>query len=199
MPKLWAETVDSHRHEVRSAILDAVGELVRQRGALAVSMSEVAVQAGIGRATLYKYYPDVEALLHAWHTRHAAHHLATLTDLRDQPGDPWARLLGVLQGYARICQQRLQYAGGDLGALLHRAEHTDHLNSQLLDLLTTLIAEAAHSGAVRNDLEPVELAHYCRRALEAAADVPSEHLDRLVDLVYTGLATPGPAANIRCS
>ena len=38
-------------------------------------MSQVATETGIGRATLYKYFPDVEAILAAWHERQIARHL----------------------------------------------------------------------------------------------------------------------------
>ena len=69
MPRLWTDTVESHRQEVREAILDAAGELVARRGLLAVSMSQLAEAAGIGRATLYKYFADVEHVFAAWHAR----------------------------------------------------------------------------------------------------------------------------------
>ena len=69
MPKLWTETVETHRQEVREAILDATGSLVQSRGLLAVTMSDIAEATGIGRATLYKYFPDVEMILSAWHQR----------------------------------------------------------------------------------------------------------------------------------
>ena len=42
MPKLWTETVETHRQEVREAILDATGSLVQSRGLLAVTMSDIA-------------------------------------------------------------------------------------------------------------------------------------------------------------
>jgi AcrR family transcriptional regulator len=59
--------VETHRQEVREAILDATGSLVQSRGLLAVTMSDIAEATGIGRATLYKYFPDVETILSAWH------------------------------------------------------------------------------------------------------------------------------------
>jgi AcrR family transcriptional regulator len=62
--------VETHRQEVREAILDATGGLVQSRGLLAVTMSDIAEATGIGRATLYKYFPDVEMILSAWHQRH---------------------------------------------------------------------------------------------------------------------------------
>jgi AcrR family transcriptional regulator len=72
MPKLWSETIAAHRHTVRETILDATWALVAEHGLLAVTMSQIAEEAGIGRATLYKYFPDVEAILLAWHERHVA-------------------------------------------------------------------------------------------------------------------------------
>ncbi|HEX5902785.1 MAG TPA: helix-turn-helix domain-containing protein, partial [Actinomycetota bacterium] len=56
MPRLWTETVDAHRREVRSAVLDAAADLVAERGLRSVTMSEIAHRSGIGRATLYKYF-----------------------------------------------------------------------------------------------------------------------------------------------
>ena len=78
MPKLWTDTVATHREEVRHAVLDAAGKLVTRQGLLAVSMSQVAAAAGIGRATLYKYFADVEEVLAAWHARQVSAHLAAL-------------------------------------------------------------------------------------------------------------------------
>src|SRR5207249_2176535 len=87
MPKLWNETIAAHRRAVRDAILDTTVALVAERGLASVTMSQIAEQTGIGRATLYKYFPDVEAILVAWHDRHVTGHLAQLTALRDQAGD----------------------------------------------------------------------------------------------------------------
>ncbi len=47
-------------------------------------MSQIAEQTGIGRVTLYRYFPDVEAILKAWHDKQIAEHLAMLADTRDR-------------------------------------------------------------------------------------------------------------------
>ena len=106
MPRLWTETIQAHRHQVRDAILDATWALVAEQGLLSVTMSQIAEQAGIGRATLYKYFPDVEAIVLAWHERHVAGHLQSLADVRDQAGDAGERLEAVLGAYALISHQR---------------------------------------------------------------------------------------------
>jgi AcrR family transcriptional regulator len=189
MPKLWTDTVQSHRQEVRQAILDAVGQLVEQQGLLAVTMSEVAERAGIGRATLYKYYPDVQTLLAAWHQQHVRSHLQALTALRDQGGSPEHRLREVLEAYARICQRAGRRGDSQLGALLHQGPEIGHVQHQLQELFRDLITEAAEAGAVRHDIAADELANYCLHALDAAADLNPQAVDRLVRLVLTGLST----------
>jgi hypothetical protein len=64
VPKLWNETIEAHRAAVREATLDTAAALVAEHGLRSVTMSQIAEQTGIGRATLYKYFPDVEAFLH---------------------------------------------------------------------------------------------------------------------------------------
>ena len=49
--------------------METAGRLAISHGLLSVTMSQVAEEAGIGRATLYKYFPDVESILAVWHER----------------------------------------------------------------------------------------------------------------------------------
>jgi len=69
VPKLWNETIEAHRRTVRLAVLETTAALVAEHGLRSVTMSQIAEDTGIGRATLYKYFPDVEAILLAWHER----------------------------------------------------------------------------------------------------------------------------------
>jgi AcrR family transcriptional regulator len=190
MPKLWTETVETHRREVREAILDATGELVLSRGLLTVSMSDIAEATGIGRATLYKYFPDVEAILNAWHQRQVEAHLAELADIRDGVGDPATRLQTVLRTYAQICRKRRRHGGDELAAVLHRSPRARKLQRQLLDLISGMVAEVAEAGVVRRDLSADEMAGYCVHALGAAGDsASSAAVDRLVDVVWAGMTS----------
>ena len=171
MPKLWTETVESHRQEVREAILDAADELVASRGLLAVSMSQLAETAGIGRATLYKYFADVEQVLAAWHARQVAEHLAELTALAEGPGEPAIRLRSALEAYERICRQRARHGGDAMSAALHHSPEVQQSERQLRDLLAGLVAEAAAAAVVRSDVPARELASFCVHALTAAVDI----------------------------
>ena len=96
MPKLWNQTIEAHRRDVRAAILDTTAALVARHGLLSVTMSRIAQEAGIGRATLYKYFADVDTILRSWHERQIADHLERLAEVRDGAGDPGRRLESVL-------------------------------------------------------------------------------------------------------
>jgi AcrR family transcriptional regulator len=106
VPKLWTDTIKDHRREVHAAIAETTAALVGEHGLAAVTMSQIAEETGIGRATLYKYFPDVEAILVAWHERHVSRHLERLTEVRDRTLDPGERLEAVLGAYASISQER---------------------------------------------------------------------------------------------
>ncbi|MFD8740782.1 TetR/AcrR family transcriptional regulator [Streptomyces sp. NPDC059618] len=189
MPKLWDETMDAHRRAVQDAVLEAAVALVGRDGLASVTMSQIAKQAGIGRATLYKYFPDVQSILIAWHERHVAAHLSQLTLARDHTDSPAARLEAVLRGYAHITYQRRQ--DGEVAAFVHRDQHVVEAQQRLRDLVSGVITEAAETGAVRDDISPDELADYCLHALSAALGLSSEEsVDRLVDVTLSGLRPP---------
>jgi AcrR family transcriptional regulator len=187
MPRLWSETIAGHRATVRSTILDTAWRLVSERGLASLTMSEIAEQAGIGRATLYKYFPDTEAILLAWHEEQVGRHLEQLAAIRTATPDPVDGLKAVLTAYARIARHR----GGhpdDLAGFLHRGSSLESAQLHLMTLVADLIAAAVAVGAVRGDADPTQLASYALHALAAAADTPDEDAMRqLVDVVLAGL------------
>lgn len=185
MPKLWNATIDAHRHAVREAILDATAQLVEAGGLRSVTMSQIAERTGIGRATLYKYFSDVEAVLLAWHERQITGHLQHLADVRDRGGTASERLEAVLRSYAAIAQQR---HGGELATFLHQGEHVTHAERHLAGIVEALVAEGAQAGDLRGDVPPAELAQYCLHALTAAAGLTSKAaVTRLVEVTLNGL------------
>ena len=187
VPKLWGATIEAHRQEVRDAILDTTVALVNEHGLLSVTMSQVAEQTGIGRATLYKYFPDVEAILLAWHERNTTTHLEYLRRLADQAGDgPRSQLVAVLEAYALIRYHHPHDT--ELAAFVHRPEHLVRPQQRVSEFVRTLIAAAAKAGEARDDVGPDELAHYCVYALGAAPALRSKAaVHRLVDVVLDGV------------
>ncbi len=188
MPKLWTTTIEAHRREVRDAILDTTAALVAQRGLRSVTMSEIADQTGIGRATLYKYFPSVEAILLAWHQRHVSGHLDHLAKVRTQAGDAGEQLEAVLQAYALIVHESGGHHDADVAAFLHRDENVARAQQQVYGMIRDLLNEGAATGAVRDDVSPDELASYCLHAVAAAGSLPSKAaVHRLVTVILAGL------------
>jgi AcrR family transcriptional regulator len=191
VPRLWNDTIETHRRAVRDATVDTTATLVAQHGLRSVTMSQIAERTGIGRATLYKYFPDVEAILRAWHEREIGRHLEQLVDARDRTSDPNQRLRAVLEAYARIAHGSHGHHDAELAALLHRDEHVIRAQQQVHAMIRDVLEEASAAGLVRNDVAVDELAAYCLHALAAAGSLPSmAAVGRLVDVTLVGLRPP---------
>ena len=143
-------------------------------------MSRIAEETGIGRATLYKYFADIDEILLAWHERQVAAHLGLLEEIRDTTA-PAMQIEAVLTTYADI---RYAHHGTELAADLHRGAHVVRARHELLGFLEALIADTAAIAGIRTDVSPKELANFCVLALDGAAEVRSRRAaDRLVGLV----------------
>jgi AcrR family transcriptional regulator len=192
---LWDSTVERHRHTVHAAILDATAALIAEHG-LAVNMSQIAAHVGIGRATLYKYFPDVQAIVAAWHERMVTAHLDQLTGVAAEGRDPAERLRRVLTTYLRLSSAGA-HAGHDHGPAsqvamaLHRASHMPVAHQRLHELVTSVVADAGDAGVARTDVPPAELATFCLHALAAAGSLPSpDSRERLLEVTWAGLLPP---------
>jgi len=187
---LWSETIESHRRAVRDATLDATAALVVEHGPAGLTMSQIARETGIGRATLYKYFPDAEAILVAWHERQITRHLEQLAKVRDQAGDARSRLAAVLEAYALMSHG---HHSSELATLMHRGPHVVAAQRQLHEFIRALLIEGAATGGLRGDVAPDELATYCLHALTAASTLPDPPaVRRLVAVTLAGLSPATP-------
>lgn len=192
MPRLWKDTIETHRRAVHEKAVDVAAVLVEENGLRSVTMSEIAERTGIGRATLYKYFPDVESILRAWHERQIGQHLAQLNAARDRANDPGGRLRNVLTTFAGIAQESHGHRDSELAALLHRDPAVGGAQVQVVRLIADLIRDAVATGAVRTDIGAEELAAYCVHALSAARGLRSgAAVGRLVNVTLAGLRPEG--------
>ena len=185
MPKLWNDTVGNHRQAVRDATLDAAERLVHQKGLASVTMSDLARETGIGRATLYKYFPDLNAVLKAWHERHVAAHLHDLHAFVHGHAPVLERLRGVLEMHATTNSRR---HGSELAAMLHSGQHVDQAMQHLRHAVAGLIKAGGEAEQLRTDLAPDELAVFCLSAVEGASRLTSKAaVARLVGVTMAAL------------
>lgn len=186
MPKLWEDTVEAHREAVRSATIDTAAALVASHGLRGVTMSRIASEAGIGRATLYKYFADVEAILAAWHERHVSAHLAEFHGLAGRDAPISDRLKDVLTAYA---SRQHEQPSGELAWRLHQSEHVAHAKQHVQSFVAALLREGVEAGEIRDDVAVEEQASFCCHALSAAPEANSKAaVRRLVGLVLDSVS-----------
>ena len=180
-------------------MVDAAATLVAGGGLLSLTMSRVAERAGIGRATLYKYFPDIESVLLAWHERQVSRHLQQLHAARKGARGPAEELSGVLRAYALVCQQAGAHHHTELAMVLHRPGRLGDAHGEQQGLLREVLASASDAGLLRTDIGPEELLSFCQHALAGAAVLGEPAaVDRLVELTLAGLRPPSspPSAGV---
>jgi len=153
---------------VAGAILDAAADLLAESGE-PPSMSDVAAAAGVARATLYRYFPTREQLLHAL----AAVALdATASRLAEADLDA----VPVAEGIARVA--RVVAAGGSKYAAVMGQVGPGYdgaVEQQIKTRLQTLLRRGIDDGTFRGDLSADELLFLFGSLLEAAARLAAEH------------------------
>ena len=184
MAKSWNEALATLCHAVRDAIKDTSWSLVHEHGATGLSMSQIAERVGISRATLYRYFSDVDSILVEWHADKIHSHVTQLRSAAADVADPAERLTAVLTCYATIA--RGVPHGGELATLLHQGAHLTQAEQQVLDLFAEVIETAAAIGAVRRDVAPAALARYCLYALAAGGEDEASGAG-LISVVLAGL------------
>lgn len=183
MPKIWADTIDTHRQQVTDAILDATAELIAEHGPMSVAMSAIAERAGIGRATLYKYFPDVESILVAWHTRDFAEHLQQLKALSQLD-------TVTLNDVAELVRmQRRHHAHHKADDLVGSLAQTiagfdraieDVVHNEVTAALADLMTKLAQRKEVRVDLDPTILAQWLFHAVHAPPTLDDDAVTQLL-------------------
>lgn len=101
----WSATVAQHKQQQLARIGKAAAELVSSEGLSAVSMSRLARESGVSRATLYNYVPDVASAVRAYLTLQAELFQAAVADAVAQEDDPEAQL-------RRYIHEQIAYAAG---------------------------------------------------------------------------------------
>jgi AcrR family transcriptional regulator len=204
MPQIWAESIEEHKRQTVARIIDATVALVDERGLGATSMSQVAQRAGIGRATLYSYFPDVEHILLAWHDHEVArYHQALAEELAAQDDAPAALrvfITRLIQGFAGDHDRGLDASRIELSALSPDIKRQmGGATAKLASLLKDTLEQGIRAGQLRQDLN-VELtttlimrtASAAREQLQHEHANPQELADATLGLLLGGIQAVPP-------
>ncbi len=137
--------VERARLAMREAVLEAVEDLVRDRGWEATRMADVAGRSGVSRQTIYQLYGSREELAQAYVLREAERFLGSVADaVRGRADDPLAAIEAGLSAFL----------SGAADNVMVKAILRGHPGNELLPLVTTQalpvirIAEEVLSGVI---------------------------------------------------
>jgi AcrR family transcriptional regulator len=151
-----------------SAILDAAAHVFSERGT-AANLADVAADAGVSRATLYRYYPNREALLKAL----GAHALAELATRLNDAGLERATAEQAIERLARA-----NVAVGDRYAVLVNEQCTpDRADADRLVRapMQAVFERGIASGQLRQDLPADVLLELFAGTIMAAIKLTQRH------------------------
>lgn len=136
-------------------ILDALRQLLEEKTIQNISVSDIAKKAGIGKGSIYYYFPSKEAILDALVERNYEQPLKTAQSLAGQTEiSPFARMAMLLQACrsssaAFLDHSRAAGAGNSAQetAFLHQ-KYMNHLVADLKPSLTEIIRQGIASGDI---------------------------------------------------
>jgi AcrR family transcriptional regulator len=201
VPRIWDESVASHKQRLRATIIDAALDLVRDRGRGDVTMSAVAAGAGIGRATLYNYFPDLDHILAAFVVGEFERHHANLDAELAAIVDPLERLRVVVAVSVDYLASPTHQAGSSIVGLDDFSPEAQRLVDEVLagfrERLAGVVAEAVEAGLLRDDLDLAFLTlslHHLLGAARAATLTgtrsAADATAAVLSLFLRGAATP---------
>lgn len=185
----------------RNALLEVVDDLIRKRGPVDVSMTDLATAAGMTPAMLYRYFEDKEALLEAVAGRFFAEKIAIMVEVTESDlpvetkmyqyfarrylamVEQFEKEPDVLRSYLEIGQQYFEVVRGyvDLG---------DHY-------LSLIVAEAMEQGyfeglSIDEAVSLINQMVQCYTNPETlfyigTAKLKVEKLERIVATIFRGL------------
>lgn len=139
-------------------ILDALQQLLTDKSIQNISVSDIAAQAGIGKGSIYYYFPSKEAILDALIQRNYEKPLQTAKNLADQTDIPPFTRMAMLFQACRSSAAAFLKQGGEKNraisiqeaAYLHQ-KYLNYLISELKPNLGKIISQGIEAGDIRFD------------------------------------------------
>ncbi|ALG71337.1 transcriptional regulator [Azospirillum thiophilum] len=198
---LDAEEIPDWRARRREVILTAAAELFAGRDYASVQVEEVAKRAGVGKATLYRYFPSKEELyLESLERALGGLEQKLNAELAPQHQPATVRLSSMVSALVDTLSEQLQtlkLLGGDQSDLADRTRRILRRRSQgTATALQQVLADGMASGEFRKvDLEivPLLIIGMVRGGIMQLGDRPRDALERsVIDLLMSGITTLPP-------
>lgn len=202
--------------QLQGRILDAAAELFFKRGYGETSIEAIAAQAGMGKLTLYRRFPDKAALFQAVVTRLVEQWKAALAEVGDSEGTlsevltaTGRRMMNIVLSPMSIALHRILFAESwrfpEISASMYQPHKTEADRNR--DPIRAIFRRFAERGALRGDdigfLDQQFIQMIIARPLRhALLDAPpmtaadqEEHVRKAVELFLHGAAISPRAAH----
>ena len=198
---LMAESIKSQK------ILDALQQLLEEKSIRHISVSEIAEKAGIGKGSIYYYYPSKDAIVDALIRRSYEQPLLTAKSLSSRTDiSSFTRMAMLFQACRNSSGEFLiknrQTEDDREQAFLHQ-KYLHYLITELKPVLTEIIRQGIECGSIHFD-RPAALAEIVLIVLTVKFDdtiIPSTEEETedtiigLITLLEKGTETPAGSLN----
>ncbi len=154
----WDATLSRHRSRNRERIAATAMELIGEHGLAHVTMSSLAERAGVSRATLYHYFPDLDHVLLAWVELQVDRFVSRVAQLAGEEPDPRARLALIIAQLTDYFASRDHRLGleqlGTLAVAPVTARAVAERMSPLMELVSDCLRTGQRMGQFRAELDP---------------------------------------------
>ncbi|MGC5627620.1 TetR/AcrR family transcriptional regulator [Georgenia sp. Z1344] len=165
MPRIIGGSLAEHRELTRRALFASLDRLMRERGFDAVSLAEIAQDAGVGRTSVYNHFADKESLLLGFIEQETADFTESLTARLEAIDDPVEQLRTYVREQLQLDRSYHSAPGPALKEIISRdaAERLRAHVGRVELLLRQILADAHAQGLVgESDFDvTVQLVHAC--------------------------------------
>jgi AcrR family transcriptional regulator len=177
----------------REAVLKAARERFRDCGA-ECQVEDIARTAGVGVGTVYRHFPNKEALLDALIQDRFERLAARAADALEQE-DPWEAFCELMRWSARM--QAEDRGLSEVLASRPLLGEAAAAKAGLVERSAKLMAKAQRAGAMRKDLMvediPTMICGLTAVTGAAADSMPAQNWERFLEVMLDGMRAPGSA------
>jgi len=175
MPRIIGTNLTEHREETRRRVFEAFAALLAERGYDAISMADLAAEAGIGRTAIYNHFPSKDAVVVALAGDETARYLQGLAAALDEVSGPVEQLRVYVRHHLASAEDFHLGLGPELYGMLSRDALTE-IRAHVVEVervLGDILAAGMATGDFRIDdaRAVISLVHACLqpRHLDAPA------------------------------
>ena len=199
MPKIMGSSLAEHRERTRTALFDALAELMAKHSFDKITLSDIAAHAGVGRTAVYNHFADKEDLLLAFMEHETARYAEELSASLAGVEDPIDRLRVYVRQQALLKRHFHFPSSGPLANSVSRGT-AGRLRAHaglMAQMLAQILTDAMNCGAIprQDPSQMIPLVHACVMGGRPTPSEPrarAQYLAALDAFVLRAVGAPDP-------